>query len=139
MPNGFSPPARFTLGEMFYARSDAELRACIVTNYLDEDGCYGDLVEFPSGDRFAVSRITMSADWQPMVCDGPWYIEQYSANSARADWRANLPNIEFVIAIAKAARHRGLGDVIRYRTPVQISPQDLGRLRFLNVARLREE
>lgn len=130
-------PPRFTLGEMFRAENKGELRACIVTNYLDEEGYYGDLVEFPSGDRFAINRAALSADWQPMVCDGPWHIEQYSTQSDRADWGASVPNIGFVIAIAQAARHRGRGEVIRYRADVPISPQDLGRLRFINAIRMR--
>ncbi len=130
-------PIHFQLGEMFYAKSDPELRACIVTNFIDELGHYGDLVDFPSGDRFTVNRTLLDTDWQPMVCDGPWYVEQYSAHGDRADWGANVPNIEFVIAIAKAARHRGLGESIRFRTDEPISPQDLGRLRFVNATRLR--
>ena len=127
---------RFVLGEMFYAPSEARFRACIVTNLLDEDGRYGDLVEVPSGERFAVSRAALGPDWNPMVCDGPWHVEQFSAPGNRADWQAKVPNLEFVIALAKCARHRGRGEIIRYRTNEPIAPQDLGRLRFLNVTRL---
>ena len=130
------PPDRFTLGEMFFVKNEAGLRAYIVTNLLDEDGQYGDLVEIPSGERFAVSRAALDPGWQPMVCDGPWHVEQYSTHSAWADWSANVPNLEFVIALAKCARHRGRGEIIRYRTSEEIAPQDLGRLRFLNVTRL---
>ena len=97
---------------------------------------YGDLVEIPSGERFAINRAALSPDWRPLDCDGPWYIEQFSTPGARADWGAHVPNLEFVIAIAKCTLHRGLGEIIRYRTTEQISPQDLGRLRFLNVGRL---
>ncbi len=129
-------PDRFILGEMFYAPSEAGLRVCIVTNLLDEDGQYGDLVEVPCGERFAISRAALAPDWRPMVCDGPWHVEQFSAPGSRADWSASVPTLEFVIALAKCARHRGLGEVIRYRTNEPISPQDLGRLRFLNVTRL---
>jgi hypothetical protein len=129
-------PNRFALGEMFCTRSEMGFRACIVTNLLDEDGHYGDLVEVPSGERFAVSRAALGNDWQPMVCDGPWHVEQCSARGNRADWEADVPTLDFVIALAKCARHRGLGEIIRYRTAEQVSPQDLGRLRFLNVTRL---
>jgi hypothetical protein len=126
--------ARFLLGEVFRATSGG--RWCIVTNLLDEDGQYGDLVEIPSGERFAINRPLLEPDWQAMDCDGPWYVEQYSIPGGRADWGAKVPNLEFVIAIAKCARHRGLGEIIRYRTHEEIAPQDLGRLRFLNVGRL---
>lgn len=123
-------PIRFVLGEMFCAQSEAGLRACIVTNTLDEDGQYGELIEIPSQERFAVSRAAFSADWRPMACDGPWYVEQYSDGRDRPAWSAHVPDIEFVIALAKGARQRGRGETVRYRTGNYVSPQDLGRLRF---------
>jgi hypothetical protein len=129
-------PDRFTLGEMFCAPGETGFRACIVTNLLDEDGHYGDLVEVPGGERFAASRAALGREWQPMVCGGPWHVAQYSAHGNRADWQADVPSLDFVIALAKCARHRGQGEVIRYRSAEPISPQDLGRLRFLNVTRL---
>lgn len=129
-------PARFVLGEMFCAGSEAGFRACIVTNTLDEDGRYGELIEIPSQERFAINRAALGADWKPMACDGPWYVEQYSEGCERPDWSAHVPDIEFVIALAKGARHRGQGEVIRYRTGNYISPQDLGRLRFASATRL---
>lgn len=127
-------PTRFALGEIFCDAS--RTRWCIVTNLLDEDGQYGDLVEIPSGERFAVNRAALNPDWRPMDCDGLWYIEQYSSPGGPPDWGANVPNLEFVLAIAKCARHRGLGETIRYRTTEEVAPQDLGRLRFLNAGRL---
>jgi hypothetical protein len=127
-------PTRFALGEIFYDVSRA--RWCIVANLLDEDGQYGDLVEIPNGERFAVNRAALKPNWEPLDCDGLWYVEQYSRPGGPADWGANVPNLEFVIAIGKCARHRGLGETIRYRTTEDIAPQDLGRLRFLNVGRL---
>ena len=130
------PPIRFVLGEMFCAPSETGLRACIVTNTLDEDGQYGELIEIPSQERFAVSRAALDAEWQPMACDGPWYIEQFSEGRDRPDWSAHVPDIEFVIALAKGARHRGQGEVIRYRTGNYVSPLDVGRLRFSGATRL---
>jgi hypothetical protein len=129
-------PIRFVLGEMFCAESETGRRVCIVTNTLDEDGQYGELIEIPSQERFAISRAALGADWKPMTCDGPWYVEQYSEGRDRADWSARVPDIEFVIALAKGARHRGRGEIIRYRTGNYISPLDLGRLRFASATRL---
>ena len=131
-----SSPIRFVPGEMFCAEREAGLRACIVTNTLDEDGRYGELIEIPSQERFAVSRAALGTDWKPMACDGPWYVEQYSEGSDRPDWSARLPDIDFVIALAKGARHRGQGETIRYRTGNYISPLDMGRLRFASATRL---
>ena len=127
-------PIHFVPGEMFRAESGAGFRACIVTNTLDEDGQYGELIEIPSQERFAVNRAALDADWKPMACDGPWYIEQYS--EGQPDWSAHVPDIEFVIALAMGARHRGRGEVIRYQTGNYISPLDLGRLRFAGATRL---
>ena len=127
---------RFTPGELFQAGDDGVRRAAIVTNLLDEDGRYGELVEIPGGERFAISRRALARDWRPFPCDGPWYVEQHSAGGRKLDWGAHVPSLEFVLAIAKCALHRRAGEVIRFRTRDYISDIDLARLRFLNTTRL---
>jgi hypothetical protein len=125
---------RFILGEMFETGEGDSQRAAIVMHLLDDDGRYAELVEVPSGERFAISRRALSRDWQIRPSDGPFYVEQIS--NGQVDWHAEVPNLEFVIAIAKCALHRRQGETIRFRTRDYVSPQDLGRLRFLNAARL---
>jgi hypothetical protein len=61
-------------------------------------------------------------------------VEQHARHGLA--WQAEVPSIEFVIAIAKCALHRRQGETIRFRTRAYVSPQDLGRLRFLNATRI---
>ena len=122
---------RFLLGEMFETEGG---RSAIVIHLLDDDGRYGELVEVPSGERFAISRRTLAKDWRSLPAEGPFHVEQVS--NGQVDWQADVPSLEFVIAIAKCALHRRQGETIRFGTRDYVSPQDLGRLRFLNATRI---
>jgi hypothetical protein len=125
---------RFALGEMFEAGEGEHHRAAIVTRLLDDDGRYAELVEVPSGERFAISRRALAQDWRPVPARGPFHVEQHSGG--KMDWSAEVPNLEFLFAIAKCALHRKQGETIRFRADDYVSPQDLARLRFLNAVRL---
>lgn len=125
---------RFLLGEMFETGEGVNHRAAIVTHLLDDDGRYGELVEVPSGERFAISRRALGQDWARADGHGPFHVEQHS--NGRMDWSAEVPDLDFVIAIAKCALHRKQGETIRFHTRDYVSPQDLGRLRFLNATRI---
>ena len=127
-------PDRFILGELFETGEAANRRAAIVIRLLDDDGRYAELVESPSGERFAISRRALGQDWRTIDAEGPFYVEQHS--NGRMDWSAELPNLDFLFAIAKCALHRKQGETIRFRTYDYISPQDLARLRFLNAVRI---
>ena len=127
-------PDRFVLGEMFENGEGGNRRAAIVTDLLDDDGRYAELVEVPSGERFAISRRALAQDWRPIAASGPFYVEQHAGGELK--WHAEVPNLDFVIAIAKCALHRKQGETIRFRTYDYVSPQDLGRLRFLNATRI---
>ena len=125
---------RFIPGEMFETGEGELRRAAIVIHLLDDDGRYAELVEVPSGERFAISRRALARDWRQRPSNGPFYVEQVS--NGQVDWHAEVPELEFVIAIAKCALHRRQGETIRFRTRDYVSPQDLGRLRFLNATRI---
>ena len=127
-------PDRFSLGEMFESGEGDQHRAAIVTRLLDDDGRYAELVEVPSGERFAISRRALALDWLAVTAQGPFYVEQHS--NGRIEWSAEVPNLDFLFAIAKCALHRKQGETIRFRTYDYVSPQDLARLRFLNAVRI---
>jgi hypothetical protein len=125
---------RFMPGEMFESGEGEARRAAIVINLLDDEGRYGELVEVPSGERFAISRRALAQDWRPIATDGPFHVEQHAKHGLA--WQAEVPSIEFVIAVAKCALHRKQGEIVRFRTRDYVAPQDLGRLRFLNAVRI---
>ena len=127
-------PDRFVLGEMFETGEGQNHRAAIVTRLLDDDGRYAELVEVPSGERFAISRRAMAQDWRGSETQGPFHVEQHS--NGEMEWSAEVPSLDFLFAIAKCALHRKQGETIRFRTYDYVSPQDLARLRFLNAVRI---
>ena len=127
-------PDRFNLGEMFQTGEGETRRAAIVTRLLDDDGRYAELVEVPSGERFAISRRALAQDWSATDAQGPFHVEQHSAG--KLDWSAEVPTLDFLFAIAKCALQRKQGETIRFRTYDYVSPQDLARLRFLNAVRI---
>jgi hypothetical protein len=71
-----------------------------------------------------------------MECDGPWYIEFYTPHRSKADWWTYVPNIEFVIALAKGARYGGVGEIIRFRTNQPISAAEMETLSHFDATRL---
>lgn len=125
---------RFLLGEMFETGEGENRRAAIVTRLLDDEGRYAELVEMPLGERFAISRRAMAQDWRLAAASGPFHVEQHA--DGKLQWSADVPNLEFLFAIAKCALHRKQGETIRFRTYDYVSPQDLARLRFLNAVRI---
>ena len=92
-----------------------------------------DLVLVPDGTAERCHRALIRGRWMAVDLKAPWFVEWWAKDGRAVAWHAKVPDLSFVLALAKYARDRRLEERVRVCIPKNATVPDPELLSQLHV------